>query len=89
MELDEHMGVPKAKRSELEAKAKKIEELRSDIRLTEFKAKLDAGAVLTPEQLKKVKSMKKPGMQGMMQMDPQGKDGDCPMMGSLGLALSF
>ncbi|MFQ5751546.1 MAG: Spy/CpxP family protein refolding chaperone [bacterium] len=82
LELDEIMKDSNAKRSALEARAKKVEDLRSDIRLTQFKAQLDARAVLTPEQLKKTKSMKMHGSSGMMQMDSQGKDGGCSMMGS-------
>ncbi|MFQ5706013.1 MAG: Spy/CpxP family protein refolding chaperone [bacterium] len=85
LELNELMTGMKAKRSDLETKAKRVEDLRSDIRLTEFKAQLDARAVLTPEQLKKTKSMKMSGMRGgMMQMGSmsQGQNGDCPMMGS-------
>jgi Spy/CpxP family protein refolding chaperone len=84
LELKELMHNPKAKRSDVEAKAKKVEELRSNIRLTELGAKLDARAVLTPEQLEKAKSMKMKGMRGgMMKMgDMSGKNGRCPMMGS-------
>ncbi|MFQ5864935.1 MAG: Spy/CpxP family protein refolding chaperone [bacterium] len=81
LELDELIGDPKAKRSNLEAKAKKVEELKSGIRLIQFKAELDARAVLTPEQLEKATSMKM-HMQGMMQMDSSNKHGRCPMMGS-------
>lgn len=83
LELNELMRDSKTNRSALEAKAKKVEELRMDIRLTEFKAQLDARAVLTPEQLKKAKSMKMHRMRGeKMQMGSQGKDEGCPMMGS-------
>jgi Spy/CpxP family protein refolding chaperone len=78
LELKELMQNPEAKRSDVEAKAKKVEDLRSDIRLTEFNAKLDARAVLTPEQLKKAKSMKRGGMMKMH----QGKNGSSPMMGN-------
>ena len=82
LELSDLMKDSKVKRSDLEAQAKKVEELRSDIRLTEFKAKLDARAVLTPEQLQKVQTAKKPCMDGMMSMRSEANDGGCPMMKS-------
>ncbi len=82
LELNELLQDANAKRSNLEAKAKKVEELRSGIRLTEFNARLEARAVLTPEQLQKAKFVQCNGMQnGMMQMGSDEK-ANCPMMGN-------
>jgi Spy/CpxP family protein refolding chaperone len=58
LELDELLQNPKAKRSDIEAKAKKVQDLKSDIALTKLRARLDARSVLTPEQLEKAKSLK-------------------------------
>ncbi len=83
LELNELLQDAKAKRSDLESKAKKLEELRSDTRMTAFNAQLDARAVLTPEQLQKAKFAQCDGMQnGMMQHMGSDANGDaCPMMG--------
>ncbi len=67
LELNELLQNPQAKRSELEAKAKKVQALQSDLWLTQFRARLDARATLTPEQLQKAKALKHGGMgKGMM-----------------------
>jgi len=81
IELDELMQNAKAKRSDLEARAKKVEDLKSQMRLAQFKAKLDARSVLTPAQLEQAQSMKKPCMQGMAEMNSTDKRDGCPMMG--------
>lgn len=82
LQLNNLMKDSKVKRSGLEAHAKKVEELRSNIWLTGFKAKLDARAVLTPEQLQKVQTAKKPCMDGMMSMRSEANDGGGSMMES-------
>lgn len=84
IELDELMQNAKAKRSDLEARAKKVEDLKSQIRLAQFKAKLDARSVLTPAQLEQAQSMKTPCTQGMAEMmnNTEKREG-CPMMGKM------
>lgn len=80
LELNELLKDANANRANLESKAKKVEELRSDMRMTAFNAQLDARAVLTPEQLQKVKFAQCDGM--MMQMGSDGNAGSCPLMGN-------
>ena len=84
LELQDLMKDPKARRSELEAKAKRVENLKSEIRLAEFKATLDARAVLTPEQLQKAQNAKscKAGKMSMSMRSAENGNAGCRMMGN-------
>lgn len=79
LELNELLKDPQAKRSELEALAKKVNQLQSDIQSIKINGQLEARSVLNPEQLKKAisGSMSMHG-KGMMQKNGMS---NCPMMG--------
>lgn len=62
IELEELLQNPTAKRADLEAKAKEVQRLQSEVWLTAFRARLDAREVLTSEQLKKAASLRRMGM---------------------------
>jgi len=77
LELKELWGNLKAKRADIEAKAKQVRRLSDELWWLRFKAKLDARDILTPEQRQKVRSLRGPAHK-----EGGGEEG-CSMMGGM------